>query len=253
MRPTTEGSTAAPNARSGDRTGASAGTQRVRPGLGSGAQARDSVPRVDDRRPQPPDPVTGAIAEAYDAVPYGMRTHARTHPRRLQTAGTLWGMRPAPADGCRVLELGCGEGANLLVLAEALPQSQFVGVDLSHRQVRMGRDRVDELGLGNVDLRQGDLRELDDTLGEFDYVLVAGVFSWVPAAIRERLLALCRTVLAPHGIAYVSYNTTPGWYVNGALRTLLLDHTRSVDGWDAKIRAGRALLTGLATTLDERP
>ena len=40
---------------------------------------------------------------------------------------------------CRVLELGCSMGANIIPMAEDLPESQFVGIDLSAKQVKLGK------------------------------------------------------------------------------------------------------------------
>jgi hypothetical protein len=45
----------------------------------------------------------------YDEVLYPSGLYAQTHPDRLATMATLFGMRPEPVDRCRVLELGCNE------------------------------------------------------------------------------------------------------------------------------------------------
>jgi tRNA G46 methylase TrmB len=87
---------------------------------------------------------------SYDEVPYAERVHPATHPDLLAVVATLFGMNPAPPDRCRVLELGCAGGANLIALAQSLPGSRFVGVDLSPGQVEAGRQNVRALGLTNV-------------------------------------------------------------------------------------------------------
>src|SRR5690349_17016000 len=74
-------------------------------------------------------------ASTYDAVPYSVGAFPQTHPDRLATIATLFGMRPALPQGCRVLELGCASGGNLIPMAWAMPESTFVGVDLSARQI----------------------------------------------------------------------------------------------------------------------
>src|SRR5437660_690626 len=68
---------------------------------------------------------------AYDEVPYDSKPQYATHPDCLASLATLLGMAPAPVERCRVLELGCGTGGNLISMAAALPDSQFVGLDLS--------------------------------------------------------------------------------------------------------------------------
>jgi tRNA G46 methylase TrmB len=76
----------------------------------------------------------------------------QTHPDRLATLATLFGLRPAPPQRCRVLELGCGDGGNLIPMALALPDASFVGVDAAPKAIARGQGVVAELGLANVTL-----------------------------------------------------------------------------------------------------
>ena len=147
---------------------------------------------------------------AYDVVTYAGHSYPQTHPDRLATIATLYGLTPPPVATCRVLELGCGDGANLLPVALALPQSTCVGIDLSGEAVARGQRLAEQVGLGNVSLRQMDVMELPDDFGPFDYVIAHGLYSWVPPAVRERVLEICRSRLSPGGIAFVSYNALPG-------------------------------------------
>ena len=164
--------------------------------------------------------------DSYDEIPYDSTPVTETHPDRLAVVGRLFGIGVAPPDRCRVLELGCAAGGNLVPLAWRYPGSEFVGVELAARQVADGRRLVESLGLTNVDIRQADIMDLDAGLGEFDYLVCHGVYSWVPEPVREKILDLCAAVLAPGGLAYVSYNTLPGWRTKGMLRDMLLYHTR---------------------------
>ena len=72
---------------------------------------------------------TNESQNLYDDYPYPNLTHGRTHPEHLETMATLLGMDPAPADRCRVLELGCASGFNLFPRAHASPKSYFTGID----------------------------------------------------------------------------------------------------------------------------
>src|SRR6188508_1933844 len=94
---------------------------------------------------------------AYDVVPYPSRVFGQTHPDVMATAATYFGMSPAPPDACRVLELGCGDGSNLLSFAFALPNSEFTGIDLSEVHIKKGKHSVDEFGLANLTLSRMDL------------------------------------------------------------------------------------------------
>src|SRR5438045_961381 len=142
----------------------------------------------------------------YDVLPYGDRTFPRTHPDLLATVAMLFGMAPAPPERCRVLELGCAGGANLIAMAEGLPGSDFLGIDLSARQVAAGRERVRAKGLANVELRRMNILDVGEDFGRFDYILCHGVYSWVPADVRDKILAVCGQNLASRGVAYVSRN-----------------------------------------------
>ncbi|CAK0743347.1 Methyltransferase [Gammaproteobacteria bacterium] len=165
-------------------------------------------------------------------------------------------MTPAPVSGARVLELGCAGGGNLIPMAWYLPGATFLGVDRAGTPLAAGRALVDRLGLSNLELRQEDILDLDpETLGEFDYILAHGVWSWIPFPVQEQLLRLCGACLAPQGIAYVSYNTLPGWHLRGMVRDLLLYHTRTLREPRSRLAAAQDLLDQLETAWvgDESP
>lgn len=161
-----------------------------------------------------------ATAAAYEDFQYENLAFRNTHPDWLGTVGRIFGMDPARADACRVLELGCGPGGNLVPLAELLPGSEFVGVDRSSSQIARARADAAAIGATNVRFEAMDILDVPDW-GPFDYVICHGVFSWVPDDVRRRILAIASEQLAPHGIAYVSYNTLPGWHARGMLRAIL--------------------------------
>src|SRR5262249_12745352 len=166
----------------------------------------------------------------YDQVPYDARPRYATHPDCLATLAVLLGMKPAPVDRCRVLEVGCATGGNLIPLAQALPQSTFVGFDLAPRQIEQGRRVAAAAGLGNIDLRPVGILDVDQSVGQFDYILCHGVYSWVGPDVRDAILRLCRDRLAPQGVAYVSYNTYPGWHLRAPIRDLMRYHVRDIPG-----------------------
>src|SRR4051812_49367584 len=101
-----------------------------------------------------------AARTAYDEVRYSSYPYAQTHPDRLATIAALHGV-PAPDPAmARVLELGCGAGANLLAMAVATPGVQAVGIDLAAEPIEEGRRTLEAVGIDNVDLRQGDVNDL---------------------------------------------------------------------------------------------
>ena len=82
-----------------------------------------------------------SAATSYDELPYDGGSFPLTHPLKLGWIAALHGLTPAPVRTCRVLEIGCGDGSNLLPLAECYPEAQFHGFDLSQRHIDLARPR----------------------------------------------------------------------------------------------------------------
>lgn len=179
---------------------------------------------------------------SYDVLPYGDRIYPRTHPDLLATVATLFGMAPAPPEECRVLELGCGGGANVIAMAEGLPRSQFLGIDLSAKQVESGREQVRAKGLSNVELRRMCILDVAKEWGRFDYIVCHGVYSWVPENVRDKILAICGANLTAQGVAYVSHNCYPGWHAWGTVRDLMAFHARRSFEPTERVRLAREIL-----------
>lgn len=186
----------------------------------------------------------------YDEIPYDSTPFSQTHPANLAIMGRLFGMQPVPAERARVLELGCATGGNIIPMAWRLPDSRFVGIELSGGQVEVGQKLVARLGLKNIEIRQADIMDLGPELGRFDYILVHGVYSWVPEAVREQIMRICSQNLGEQGIAYVSYNTLPGWRMRGMLRDMLLHHVRNHATPQMRLAHAYELLDFLDTALD---
>jgi methyltransferase-like protein/trans-aconitate methyltransferase len=185
---------------------------------------------------------------SYDLVPYESRPYPQAHPDRLATVATLFGVGSASPERCRVLELGCASGGNLIPMAVELPQSSFLGIDASTRQVDDGRRTIAAVGLSNVELRDIDINETAD-LGTFDYVICHGVFSWVPAGVRKRILDICAENLAPEGVAYISYNTYPGWHFRGMVREMMRYHAARFEDPATRVQQAASLLDFLASSV----
>lgn len=162
---------------------------------------------------------------SYDELPYDSLPLPETQPDFLAAVAKLHGFDAPDPTQARILELGCASGGNLIPLAWRWPGSECVGVELSRVQAEAGTNFIRHLGLSNIRIVHGDLAALPAVLGEFDYIIAHGVFSWVPPAIQRALLDVCRRHLASHGVAYVSFNVTAGWAPLLPLRTALLERT----------------------------
>ncbi len=157
----------------------------------------------------------------YDAIPYLSNPFRQSHPEHLASVAWLFGLESPPPSDCRVLELGCSMGGNLIAIAQDYPDAHCVGVDASSRQVAEGWKTIDALGFKNIQLKHADILELGEDIGEFDYIISHGVYSWVPERVQNKMLEISQQHLAPNGVAYISYNTLPGWHIRGIMRDMM--------------------------------
>lgn len=186
----------------------------------------------------------------YDEVLYPNNPLAQAHPDRLATLAILFGMNPAPVDHCRVLELGCGNGGNLIPLAFTLPESDFVGIDLAALPVAKGQETIATLKLKNIALQPLDLMQIAPDFGQFDYIICHGLYSWTPPPVRDHILAICKANLTARGVAYVSYNVHPGNHIRHMVREMMLFHVQQFGDPPQRIEQAKALIKFL---IDAQP
>ena len=196
-------------------------------------------------------PDTNTEQTSYDILPYPPYSFPATHIGRLGAIGRLFGLETAEPAKARVLELGCGVGVNLLAMAQLFPKSEFVGIDASKKQIDTGLEAVTATGLSNVRLIAADFSKLDEDLGKFDYILVHGIYSWVPDSVKEAILRIGKENLNPSGITYISYNCLPGWRMRSALRDMMLMHTAGMPDVLGKVAQAKALIKFLAESCSE--
>src|SRR6266581_539473 len=96
--------------------------------------------------------MTATLQTSYDDFPYQTLPFAQTHPDRLATLAWLFGLEPTPIERCRVLELGCSSGGNLIPMAATLPHSEFIGIDFSATTIGKGAADIAALQLTNIRL-----------------------------------------------------------------------------------------------------
>jgi methyltransferase-like protein/2-polyprenyl-3-methyl-5-hydroxy-6-metoxy-1,4-benzoquinol methylase len=182
------------------------------------------------------------MKEDFDALPYLGQVHAATHISHLFVTATVLGRDPVPPATARVLELGCASGDNLIAMAGDFPQATFVGIDLSAVQIANAKAMASESGLENVTVHHCSVADYDGRGGPFDYIIAHGLFSWVSDEIRAAIFHVIRAHLTPRGIAYVSYNTLPGWHFKTAARDLMRFHSTSATSAADKAGMARAAI-----------
>jgi methyltransferase-like protein/2-polyprenyl-3-methyl-5-hydroxy-6-metoxy-1,4-benzoquinol methylase len=189
--------------------------------------------------------------DPHDSVAYPSFSYPGTHPDRLATMAILHGLHPTPVERCRVLEIACNEGANLIPMAYAIPTSEFVGFDLARLPVGRGQERIRELGLRNLRIFQSNLLDVGADLGQFDYVIAHGFYAWVPQHVRDRMLKLCGELLTPNGIAFVSYNALPGGHLRTMLREMMLYRVQDMEDPLQRVLGGMDLVRFVAQVRPE--
>lgn len=188
----------------------------------------------------------------YNQVPYHSAPFPQAHIHRLATMAFVVGLQSPDISRCRVLELGCNDGAHLIPMAMHYPDSQFVGIDLSELAISRATDAAADLGLKNVSFRVGDVAQLSGQPGECDYLIAHGLYSWVPAPVQERLMETFGRLLAPNGVGYISYNCYPAWHVREMTRSVVRIHTAGVSDPVEIRNRGIALLAGMYRSQSER-
>lgn len=135
---------------------------------------------------------------------------------------------PTLGRGSTYLELGCGQGFGLNLLAAANPQMQFWGVDFNPAQIANATRLAADAGLSNVSFEDFSFAQMLDLpegqLPKFDVIALHGVYSWVNAENRARIVRILDRLLKPGGLVYVSYNCLPGWSANAALQQFIREH-----------------------------
>jgi len=191
------------------------------------------------------------LSTSYDQIAYPCSPQAQTHPDLLATLAALHGLNPAPTDRCQVLEVGCNDGSNLIPMAANAPGSHFTGIDLAQTAITAAQVWSERLGLTNTEFIQADILEWNPSGRRFDYILIHGVYSWVPPHVREAILSLCRTSLAPNGIAYISYNALPGCHLRRYAWDVLRFHTRNIEDPWQKAAAAREIAAKMCAWLTD--
>lgn len=185
--------------------------------------------------------MTTESTSSYDDVPYQSNPFAQSQPERLAVVAKLFGLQPVLPSNAKVLELGCASGGNLIPLAARYPHARFHGIDFSARQVSVAQKHIAALALDNIRIETGDITTFAPR-ETFDYIICHGVYSWVPEATRAAILRICREALTEQGVAYISYNTYPGWRLREVVREAMLFHAGDHVDTTQRLTQGRAFL-----------
>lgn len=119
---------------------------------------------------------------------------------------------PAALDGKRVLDFGCGAGASTIILAQLLPRSSLLGVDLNPGNLQIARARAELYGMSQVQFLQspgGD--SLPSGLGPFDAIVLSAVYEHLLPHERRTLMPMLWDLLVPGGVLFLD-ETPARWF-----------------------------------------
>ncbi len=187
----------------------------------------------------------------YDLVPYTSYCYSQTNPLLLQVIGELFGLKTTDAKKARILEIGCASGNNIAAIATILPESTCHGIDFSEKQIEQGKKLCQELNIKNLTLEHKSIEDFIKKDGKFDYIIVHGVFSWVNPQLQKKIIKICKENLSENGIAYVSYNTMPGWASVKAMREMMIYHTKRFTEPQQKSEQAKLLLKFIKDSLKD--
>jgi SAM-dependent methyltransferase len=183
---------------------------------------------------------SAAVADAYDRLRYPSGAFEQTHPERMAAVAHLHQLAAPAVDTARVLELGGGDGLNLLAMAATLPHATFLSTDVAAGPVAAGAELAAAAGLAKARVETADVLDLArHGTGAYDYIIAHGLYAWVPAPVRQAVMATIGRLLAPDGMAFISYNAEPGGRIRSILRDVALaglpddlpHDERATQGW----------------------
>ncbi len=198
---------------------------------------------------------------SYDEVEYLSMPVQETDPLSMAFVAALFGVDAADPRTCDVLDLGCGDGGNLMSLASAYPGIRAVGFDPASRAVQRGRDVLERTGLANVELHDDEAAA--GLEGRMDYVYAHGVLTWVHEDACADVVAAAARAARPGGLVNLSYRVFPFAHYEApgrelAQRAIQRAEQRAAErgdtlGWRDRMRIARERVELAAATPSPAP
>ena len=185
----------------------------------------------------------------YDAIPYPSHSYPQSSPAHLNGVAKLFGLSPVDLKTAKILEIGCASGGNIIPLAARFPEAEFIGIDLSKTQTDMAKSKAETLELSNIKFISNSIVEHNFKREKFDYIITHGVYSWVQSNVQQRILKICGENLSKNGVAFISYNTLPGWNAVKTIRDMMLYHGQNFDDPAQKVLEARNMLKFVADNM----
>lgn len=171
-------------------------------------------------------------------------------PAHLAQAAWLGG-RSAPRvdQPFTYVDLGCGAGLTLCILADCYPDAEFHGVDLNPEHIRAARALAARAGLDNVTFHEASFEDLPRlALPRLDFAGLSGIYSWLPPSLRKACMRFLGEHLTDLGAVFLHYAALPGNAQVDALYALIRESARDLPGDSLeRYRQGCAIVGRLRT------
>lgn len=185
----------------------------------------------------------GIKEQIYNEIIYESYPYWQTHPENLYVTAKLLGLEELPDfRKCRILELGCAGGGNIIPIALEYPDCEIIGIDYAKTNIDEGNNVIGLLGLENIKLIHISIEDIKKQIGKFDYIIAHGIFSWVSDKTRLKILDVCRNHLNRNGVAYISYNTLPGFSNAQIVRKIMQYCTKDMSSNRMRINKAKNFL-----------
>jgi len=139
--------------------------------------------------------------------------HQKENIRLQDQASTLVDLLHADttfSPNSKILEAGCGVGAQTVTLAKNSPKSHITSIDISEKSLVEAREKIQAKGYSNVTFQQGDIFNLSFSFESFDHIFVCFVLEHLSnpveaLAVLKKYLKIGGTITViegDHGSAY---------------------------------------------------
>ncbi|MBD2122711.1 class I SAM-dependent methyltransferase [Trichocoleus sp. FACHB-262] len=140
--------------------------------------------------------ITGGYLNAIAAITYDAVTAFASPPSETWIRQQL--IQAIVGQPTRILDLGCGTGSTTLMLKQAFPQAEVIGLDLSPYMLVMADYKAQQAAL-NIIWQHTSAEDTGFDAGTFDLVTVAFMFHEMPPNVSQLVLQECFRLLKPGG------------------------------------------------------
>lgn len=192
------------------------------------------------------------VAANYDALPYLGSVHDYLDPAHLAAIARLRGIDIRKPDNLRILEIGCGDGAQVLEYARRYKDCAITAIDISPQHIARARDTSKRQNL-KIEFICDDFENVKCAPASFDLIIAHGIYSYLDDSQAHKLLLWCKDALAEQGVCCISLNTLPGWHMRALFGEIAKCGDSSAQTPRERINRARELINIAQESVQEDP